>query len=93
MNFASFMFKTGFSFGNLPRKNSFFQIFYRLNNEKILCTWWYCSVLITCISNSSRTDRTERTVEQLNFRKKEFLLFLIFLYLSYYYNYLIINYL
>jgi hypothetical protein len=37
--------------------------------------------------------RTERTVGQLNFRKNEFLLFLIFLYLSYYYNYLIINYL
>ena len=35
----------------------------------------------------------ERTVGQLNFRKNEFLLFLIFLYLSYYYNYLIINYL
>ena len=41
-----------------------------------------------------RQNRTNsRTVEQLNFRKKEFLLFLIFLYLSYYYNYLIINYL
>ena len=37
--------------------------------------------------------RTERTVEQLNFRKNEFLLFKIFISLSYYYNYLIINYL
>ena len=35
--------------------------------------------------------RTERTVGQLNFRKYEFLHLLIFLYLSYYYNYLIIN--
>ena len=37
--------------------------------------------------------QTERTVGQLNFWKYEFLHLLIFLYLSYYYNYLIINYL
>ena len=60
-----------------------FSRFYKLNNEKTVCVWKYCSVSIAYISSCQCVNVTVRTVEQLNFKSMNFYLFLYLLIFSF----------